>query len=358
MAAGDAAAARGSGSPRRPSRSTSAIGDVSWSEFAGGLQLPALIATLDDLTIRAVTVAGQRLIGVPARELVGRPIGELIEAGERARVLEALATLRTGTIDLLRAHPRAVGAGGRVTPVIAWVVALEVGARHVALVAWEEADRRPSPASGDVLERTIAIVLADASGAVKAVTLRRTIGDLTIDDLLAMRLRPVEDLQRLGGRTDRDTAAHDEVSFGGRVEIRTAGGRIVALQVVYTALIGSTDRLILLMLPYGSTTREARLEEHLQRIAAEIEASGTLVRAASLSGVSLARLPEVSTLSPRQWEVLRRLALGQRVVTIAAELFVSQSTVRNHLSALFDRFGVHSQAELLERLSQTDAASG
>jgi DNA-binding CsgD family transcriptional regulator len=294
---------------------------------------------------------------MPAREFVGRHIGERIEASDRAQVLEALASLRTGTIDFLRAHPRGVGAGGRVAPVIAWVVALEVGARRVALVAWEEADRLPSPASAEVLERTIAIALADASGAVKAVTLQRTIDDLTIDDLLAMRLRPADDRQRLGVRTDPAGVASEGVSFGGRVEIRTTSGRSVSLQVVYTALIGSTDRLILLMLPYDATAREAKLEEHLQRIAAEIEASGILLRAASLSGVALARLPEVSMLSPRQWEVLRRLASGQRVATIAAELFISQSTVRNHLSAIFDRFGVHSQAELLERLSQSDAAS-
>ena len=32
------------------------------------------------------------------------------------------------------------------------------------------------------------------------------------------------------------------------------------------------------------------------------------------------------------------------------DLFLSQNTVRNHLSAIFRRFGVHSQSQLLERL--------
>jgi DNA-binding NarL/FixJ family response regulator len=48
---------------------------------------------------------------------------------------------------------------------------------------------------------------------------------------------------------------------------------------------------------------------------------------------------------------LSRLLHGERVPTIASELFVSQSTVRNHLSGIFERFGVHSQPELLKMLA-------
>jgi DNA-binding NarL/FixJ family response regulator len=55
-------------------------------------------------------------------------------------------------------------------------------------------------------------------------------------------------------------------------------------------------------------------------------------------------------LSRRQLEILRRLVRGERVPTIARELSVSQSTVRNHLSAIYRSLGVHSQSELLARL--------
>ncbi|MGZ8784655.1 MAG: LuxR C-terminal-related transcriptional regulator [Acidimicrobiia bacterium] len=44
------------------------------------------------------------------------------------------------------------------------------------------------------------------------------------------------------------------------------------------------------------------------------------------------------------------LLQGKRVATIAAELYISQSTVRNHLSAMFKKYQVHSQPELLEAL--------
>ena len=55
-------------------------------------------------------------------------------------------------------------------------------------------------------------------------------------------------------------------------------------------------------------------------------------------------------LTPREQEVLDRLMDGQRVAWIADDLFVSSSTVRDHLSAIFRKVGVHSQAELIRRL--------
>jgi DNA-binding NarL/FixJ family response regulator len=39
---------------------------------------------------------------------------------------------------------------------------------------------------------------------------------------------------------------------------------------------------------------------------------------------------------------------GERVPRIAEELFLSQSTVRNHLADMFKKMGVHSQEELLD----------
>ncbi len=54
-------------------------------------------------------------------------------------------------------------------------------------------------------------------------------------------------------------------------------------------------------------------------------------------------------LSNREREVARALLSGYRVTTIARRLFLSPSTVRNHLSSMFHKVGVESQAELIER---------
>jgi DNA-binding NarL/FixJ family response regulator len=57
----------------------------------------------------------------------------------------------------------------------------------------------------------------------------------------------------------------------------------------------------------------------------------------------------LALLSPRECEIVQLLLDGRRVQAIAAQLVVSQSTVRNHLAHAFKKLGVHSQQELLLR---------
>jgi len=91
--------------------------------------------------------------------------------------------------------------------------------------------------------------------------------------------------------------------------------------------------------------RLAELEMRLRRIGAEVLAARVFD---DVAAPSRDRLP--GGLTRRQSEVLSRLLDGKRVRSIAGELYVNPSTVRNHLAAIFRRFGVHTQAELLDLL--------
>ena len=55
-------------------------------------------------------------------------------------------------------------------------------------------------------------------------------------------------------------------------------------------------------------------------------------------------------LTRREKDVLQLLLDGRRVSSIARSLYLSPQTVRNHLKAIFRKFGAHSQAELLDNL--------
>lgn len=100
--------------------------------------------------------------------------------------------------------------------------------------------------------------------------------------------------------------------------------------------------------------RVAELEMRLRRIAAEVRAARVLDDIAALPGPS--DPTGLDDLTPRQSEVLNRLLQGQRVLSIASELYLNPSTVRNHLAAIFRKFGVHSQTELLEFFRQRRGA--
>ncbi len=92
--------------------------------------------------------------------------------------------------------------------------------------------------------------------------------------------------------------------------------------------------------------RLARLEDHLRRIAIEVQVADV----GALPSAGRSELARLDALSERQSEIVRRLMDGERVPAIAAALFLSQNTVRNHLSAVYRKFGVHSQSELLAHL--------
>lgn len=57
--------------------------------------------------------------------------------------------------------------------------------------------------------------------------------------------------------------------------------------------------------------------------------------------------PVVDPLSPREYDVLRALALGQSTREIANELYLAESTVRGYIKALLTKLGVRSRLEAL-----------
>jgi DNA-binding CsgD family transcriptional regulator len=77
-----------------------------------------------------------------------------------------------------------------------------------------------------------------------------------------------------------------------------------------------------------------------------------LVMPDGLERLGRAPAAALDLLTPRQREVVSRLAHGDLVATIARDMQLSQSTVRNHLSAAFRRVGVHSQRGLLALLGR------
>ena len=57
--------------------------------------------------------------------------------------------------------------------------------------------------------------------------------------------------------------------------------------------------------------------------------------------------PAFASLSPREREVLTLIAEGMSNAQIAERLSISEKTVRNHVSNLFDKLGVWTRAQAI-----------
>lgn len=96
----------------------------------------------------------------------------------------------------------------------------------------------------------------------------------------------------------------------------------------------------------------SEIERRLQHISEEIQAIAALRSVRHVPDPD--RVPGLRDLTPRQWEIVTRLLRGERVPTIARTMYLSQSTVRNHLSGVFRKVGVGSQEELIAVLQRHD----
>jgi DNA-binding CsgD family transcriptional regulator len=128
-----------------------------------------------------------------------------------------------------------------------------------------------------------------------------------------------------------------------RTHLRGAGGRYVeTIGMVVTMCQHSPPRLGLALAP--PSTRALGAPSTFGR---EITVRGGEV----LGGMDqFRRQPSCQNFSTRQWEILTRLVRGERTEDIAKALYLSPSTVRNHLTAIYKKVGVHSQVELVTKL--------
>ncbi|MGE0042038.1 MAG: DNA-binding response regulator [Vicinamibacterales bacterium] len=99
----------------------------------------------------------------------------------------------------------------------------------------------------------------------------------------------------------------------------------------------------------------SKIEERLGHLTSMLASAGLPVTATGPDRDAMSRMESLRHLSTREREVLALLLANRRVPHIAERLFISQHTVRTHLKAIFRKLGVHSQAELIEKLSAPPA---
>jgi DNA-binding CsgD family transcriptional regulator len=80
-----------------------------------------------------------------------------------------------------------------------------------------------------------------------------------------------------------------------------------------------------------------------------LEMAKGLIRLSSKGEAPSPSREDAPALTPRQLEVLKLLSQGKSAREIGSELYLSQATVRNHIRALLQALGAHSQLEVLAK---------
>ena len=90
----------------------------------------------------------------------------------------------------------------------------------------------------------------------------------------------------------------------------------------------------------------------------KLELARHLLRGPSNSPAPVAERRDTPALTPRQLEVLTLLSAGKSTREIARELYLSEVTARNHISALLRVMGVRSRLEALAKAREVGILAG
>jgi PAS domain S-box-containing protein len=305
---------------------------------------------LEGPRVLALSQRAAALLGVEASAEAVDFFGLLADP-EPAR--QALEGLRSGQFDAYQAHRR-LSADGEPRDLIGCVRVLD-RERTLALSIFLEPERGPSVELADV---DAAVGTVDGEGRIRHISADVTplLGYLPpscIGLALESLVHP-DDHPALLNVLSR--VATEDANISVDIRVRTSDG---SWRPVHLTLGPATDgttnfgfaavpTAAVTVAPGGSTAdRIATLEQHLARIAREVEAAGVVGRGSRIPDPDV--IPALGDLTSRQWQILTRLLQGERVATIAREMFLSPSTVRNHLSVIYKKLGVHSQTELIEK---------
>jgi DNA-binding CsgD family transcriptional regulator len=319
------------------------------------LDLSVALVSTTNYVIVAATEAFLEAVGRDASDVIERPTFDLFFPSEESSVRAALDALSKGKIEFYRTHRLLVEPQGEPRKASIWVHVINFGHDRFALCELTTDDAmdselvkyagQPAPA--------MAFGITDDHGVVTSVSddIHDVIG-VNASDFIGKPLLRSPDMSNAWRLLDATPSQTGRNCISMRLD-SMGSPTCPHVRCILTSFAKSSNYGFILIPETELTStptndRVADLEKSLWKIATEVQASGIFEHLWSFPDAD--RFPQLNTLSSRQWEVLSRLLRGQRVSTIAEALFVSESTVRNSLSTIFHKFGVHSQAELLKLL--------
>ncbi|MCU1372739.1 MAG: Response regulator containing a CheY-like receiver domain and an DNA-binding domain [Actinomycetia bacterium] len=313
-------------------------------------QIPCLLVDAANGTITELSASAARMLGASRADLRGTKVTTVARGPWRSEVMRLL---RAGAIDGYSAHASVRRADGRLVPVSIWVRGIDAeDHRWVVLALSPDGDTTASVVHSGEVGPTV-MGFGDGSGNISMVS--NDVTALLGHDPAELVGYPSASFVHVDDLPDYLLTTSTAVATGRsqylRLRLRHANGSWLPVRAIVTSFpnpgayrIGFTFTADVAAADTERVERMSELEDRLRRIAFDLAAVGVS------EGVDPEVARALGELTHRQQDIVRRLQEGARVPTIAQELYLSQSTVRNHLSTIFRKFGVASQEELLVAL--------
>lgn len=317
--------------------------------------MPELVILMEGLGIGRANDAAQEFFGLDDGDLTANFLHVLAEPDEHEDVVRAMGALRCGAIDMYRARREMRSSTGRQR---CWVWARSIPAPQgdLALITVWPLTSGMEPTTPLPMGLEMAVGTVDLTGLLSAI---RVAGQLfQADDHSTLVGRPLSSLVHFDDAR-AVIRALDEVDGSGRtIKARVLHDRRGWVNAAISIFVTSAEqRGFVVAEQHAADGEAARLladaQIGLQRISDGLVGFGSdtstgLKEVSAETGQSMAS--RFSGMSVRQRDILRRLAAGERVPAIARSMYLSESTVRSHLSTAFRVFDVRSQSELVTTL--------
>jgi DNA-binding CsgD family transcriptional regulator len=315
-------------------------------------QAPVMVLQVPSFVITAASPGAHELLDALAQPLIGRSLMDLTE-GHPSGAMALLAAGRiTGyeTMQVLkmtgqrrRLWVSALPHTGPTPVVIAMLVKEDASGR--VLVPWKDDD-----ALSPLIGSTDARLMVDRVSS-------------EVFESLGYRVREIIGTSFLALIVPEDIA---DVLLALAQTSKHKEGVTLRVGAIAADLVPVTCQLVLLPLTpapscaFALLTEESDSPADERAIADLITRLGRRIRSA-MTSQAVASAPlrsdvDLGRLGSRDLEIVTRLVAGDRVSAIAKRLFLSEGTIRNHLSSVFGKLGVKTQQELIELLRPAPAA--
>jgi PAS domain S-box-containing protein len=319
-----------------------------------GVPVAAILTKLVTHTFVAVNRAAAAVFGSPATELVGTDVLARIDPRDREAARAAYGAMADGVVDGYQVLRRIVTPGG--DQVALTVLGRRAEVHNTLYGLWALVPTAgPSPA--------IEMFTMGSSPVVLAVTDHDwQIEHMSADaDLLGVKGHELRGFPLLGlvhpsaaseflAVVSRSAA--DQLAVTVRTRVRTGADRWADRYCLLVPICEHQPPRLAVVISEGPSAERDdlidSLDEKVRKFVVQARADWALAALPALTP-----LPDGRKLSARQSEIVARLISGERVPQIARAMFLSATTVRNHLSMTYRKFDVHSQTELLATLLRT-----